>query len=61
MDKKIIFSYIKDISLRLQEPRKYGGVSLMIGAGFSKNAYSKGVTDIQPPNWTELAEKMYDE
>ena len=46
MDKKIIFSYIKDISLRLQEPRKYGGVSLMIGAGFSKNAYSKGVTDI---------------
>ena len=29
MDKKIIFSYIKDISLRLQEPRKYGGVSLM--------------------------------
>lgn len=61
MDKKIIFSYIKDISLRLQEPRKYGGVSLMIGAGFSKNAYSKGVTDIQPPNWNELAEKMYDE
>ena len=33
----------------------------MIGAGFSKNAQSKGMASMQPPNWSELAEKMYEE
>ena len=33
----------------------------MIGAGFSKNAQSKGMASMQPPNWSELAEKMYQE
>ncbi len=58
---KTVYSYINDIAQRLKEPRKYGDVSLMIGAGFSKNAQSKGEVSIQPPNWSELAVKMYEE
>lgn len=61
MNDKTVYSYIKDIAQRLKEPRKYGDVSLMVGAGFSKNAQSKGMASIQPPNWSELAEKMYEE
>lgn len=61
MNDKSVYSYIIDIAQRLKEPRKYGDVSLMIGAGFSKNAQSKGMASIQPPNWSELAEKMYEE
>lgn len=61
MADKTVFSYINDIAQRLKEPRKYGDVSLMIGAGFSKNAQSKGAISIQPPNWSELAGKMYEE
>lgn len=61
MNDKTVYSYINDIAQRLKEPRKYGDVSLMIGAGFSKNAQSKGRASIQPPNWNELAEKMYEE
>ena len=61
MNDKTVYSYINDIAQRLKEPRKYGDVSLMIGAGFSKNAQCKGMTSIQPPNWSELAEKMYEE
>lgn len=61
MNDKTVYSYINDIAQRLKEPRKYGDVSLMIGAGFSKNAQSKGMVSVQPPNWSELAEKMYEE
>ena len=61
MNDKTVYSYINDIAQRLKEPRKYGDVSLMVGAGFSKNAQSKGMACIQPPNWSELAEKMYEE
>lgn len=61
MKNDIVYSYIKDIAQRLKDPRKYGNVSVMIGAGFSKNAHSKGISDIMPPNWSELAEKMYDD
>lgn len=61
MNDKTVYSYINDIAQRLKEPRKYGDVSLMIGAGFSKNAQSKGGVSVQPPNWNELAEKMYEE
>ena len=61
MSDKTVYSYINDIAQRLKEPRKYGDVSLMVGAGFSKNAQSKGMTSSQPPNWSELAEKMYEE
>ena len=61
MSDKTVYSYINDIAQRLKEPRTYGDVSLMIGAGFSKNAQSKGMASMQPPNWSELAEKMYEE
>lgn len=61
MNDKTVYSYINDIAQRLKEPRKYGDVSLMIGAGFSKNGQSKGMASMQPPNWSELAEKMYEE
>ena len=61
MSDNTVYSYINDIAQRLKEPRKYGDVSLMIGAGFSKNAQSKGMASMQPPNWSELAEKMYEE
>ena len=61
MSDEIVYSYINDIAQRLKERRKYGRASLMVGAGFSKNALCKGMANIQPPNWNELAKKMYDE
>ena len=61
MSDEIVYSYINDIAQRLRERRKYGRASLMVGAGFSKNALCKGMANIQPPNWNELAKKMYDE
>ena len=59
MKKEQIYPYINEIAMRLKNPGKFGGVSLMIGAGFSKNAICKGTPGTQPPNWSELAEKMY--
>lgn len=59
MGKEQVYSCAKEIALRLKNYRKYGRVSLMVGAGFSKNAISKGTKNIQPPNWSELADKMY--
>ena len=59
MKKEQIYPYIDEIAMRLKNPGKFGGVSLMIGAGFSKNAICKGTPGTQPPNWSELAEKMY--
>lgn len=53
------YSYIKEIAMRLKDSRKFGAASVMIGAGFSKNAKSKGMENVQPPNWSELADKMY--
>ena len=61
MDNNTVYSYIKDIAQRLKNPRKYGDVSIMVGAGFSKNAQSKGIDGVEPPNWSELAKRMYDE
>ena len=54
-----VYSCAEDIAMRLKEHRKYGKASLMVGAGFSKNAKSKGMEDIKPPDWSELADKMY--
>lgn len=54
-----VYSCVEDITMRLKEHRKYGKASLMVGAGFSKNAKSKGMKDIKPPDWSELADKMY--
>lgn len=59
MDKERVYSCAKEIAMRLKEYRKYGKASLMVGAGFSKNAKSKGSKNIQPPDWKELADKMY--
>ena len=35
-------TYIKDIALKLHDPKMFGGASLMVGAGFSKNAEGIG-------------------
>lgn len=59
MGKERIYSYVKEIAMRLKNPRKFGAASVMIGAGFSKNAKCKGMENVQPPNWSELADRMY--
>lgn len=59
MGKERVYSCAEDIAMRLKEKRKYGEASLMVGAGFSKNAKSRGMKDIKPPDWGELADKMY--
>ena len=59
MSKERVYSCAEDIAMRLKEDRKYGKASLMVGAGFSKNAASKGMKDIKPPEWDELADKMF--
>ena len=61
MDDKIMYSYIDEIGNRLGDPGLYGAASLMIGAGFSKNADCVGTKKNTPPDWTQLSEKMYDE
>ena len=38
----------------------FGGASLMVGAGFSKNAEGIG-NRLSPPDWSELAAAMYEE
>ncbi len=59
MGKERVYSCAEDIAMRLKECRKYGKASLMVGAGFSKNAKSRGMKDVKPPDWSELADKMY--
>ena len=61
MDDEIIYSYIDEIGKRLGDPGLYGAASLMVGAGFSKNADCIGSKKNTPPDWTQLSEKMYDE
>ena len=49
-------AYIKDIAIRLNNPIMYGGVSLMVGAGFSKNAIiPPGIT---MPDWNQLGHNV---
>lgn len=54
-----IMPYIEDIAHRLNDPYKYGAVSIMVGAGFSKNAECIDDTKTSPPDWYQLAEEMY--
>ncbi len=61
MDKNTLYAYINEIGNHLSEKNIYGAASLMIGAGFSKNAKSLKDDDSLPPNWQELAYDMYDE
>lgn len=61
MDNTLLYSFINDIGNRLCEPNIYGSASVMIGAGFSKNAKSLGDKATTPPNWSQLAGEMFDE
>lgn len=61
MADKIIFSYIDEIGKRLAEPGLYGAASLMVGAGFSKNAICLGDKKDAPPDWDQLSQAMYEE
>lgn len=58
MAEELIHTYIEDIAKHLWEPGKYGHASLMVGAGFSKNAISIS-EDNQMPNWRELSCAIY--
>lgn len=58
MDRNTTMAFIKDIAARINYPGIYGGVSLMVGAGFSKNAEPIG-NKKSPPDWKELADAMY--
>ena len=59
MSGTLIYSYIEDIAKRIHDPALHGAASVMVGAGFSKNA---DVVDDETsaPNWEELAVSMYE-
>lgn len=59
LNNSLIYSYIDDIAKRLHDPALYGAASVMVGAGFSKNA---DVVDDETsaPNWEELAVTMFE-
>ncbi len=61
MEDKMVYSYIDEIGKRLADPGLYGAASLMVGAGFSKNADCIGDKKNTPPDWTQLSETMYEE
>ncbi len=60
MSQDATLTYIKDIALKLHDPKMFGGASLMVGAGFSKNAEGIG-NRLSPPDWSGLAAAMYEE
>lgn len=55
----LIDSYIEDIAKRIHDPALHGAASVMVGAGFSKNA---DVVDdeLSAPDWEELAVSMFE-
>jgi hypothetical protein len=55
----LVYSYIEDIAKRIHDPALHGAASVMVGAGFSKNA---DVVDDEAsaPNWEELAVSMFE-
>ena len=59
MNSSLIYSYIEDIAKRIHDPALHGAASVMVGAGFSKNA---DVVDDETsaPNWEELAVSMFE-
>ncbi|WP_456278727.1 SIR2 family NAD-dependent protein deacylase [Bacillus sp. AK128] len=59
MGAELVHTYINDIAKRLHDPNKYGSTSVMVGAGFSKNAISLAENTVSP-NWEELAKTMYE-
>lgn len=60
MSKELVYTYIKDIANHLWEPGVYGHASVMVGAGFSKNAVSI-YGDEELPNWSELSYAIYND
>lgn len=58
MSAELVNSYINDIAKRLHDPNQFGSASVMIGAGFSKNAISLAENSASP-SWEELAREMY--
>ncbi|MBV4414669.1 SIR2 family protein [Clostridium tyrobutyricum] len=60
MSEKLVNTYIRDIANHLWNPGEYGYASLMVGAGFSKNAVSLNL-DVGMPDWSELACRIYEE
>ena len=59
LNSSLIYSYIEDIAKRIHDPALHGAASVMVGAGFSKNA---DVVDDETsaPNWEELAVSMFE-
>ena len=59
LNNSLIYSYIEDIAKRIHDPALHGAASVMVGAGFSKNA---DVIDDETsaPNWEELAVLMFE-
>ena len=59
MNGSLIYSYIEDIAKRIHDSALHGAASVMVGAGFSKNA---DVVDDETsaPNWEELAGSMFE-
>lgn len=59
MKSTLIYTYIEDIAKRIHDPALHGAASVMVGAGFSKNA---DIVDdeISAPNWEELAQTMFE-
>ena len=58
-----IYKYLNLVRRKLWEGREYGKVSIMIGAGFSKNAQKRNPHVLDFPSWLDLAtllhEKLY--
>ena len=53
-------AHIKDIAKSIQEPNMHGSASVLVGAGFSKNAVNLTGTS-KMPNWEELTFQMYEQ
>lgn len=59
MSSSLVYSYIEDIAKRINDSTLYGAASVMVGAGFSKNAEVVD-DDVPAPNWEELAVSMFE-
>ena len=55
-----IFKYLNLVRKKLWEGREYGKVSIMVGAGFSKNARKRNPYVLDFPSWLDLATLLYE-
>lgn len=58
MPRELVYTYIEDIANHLYESGIYGHASVMVGAGFSKNAVSIHGYE-QLPDWSGLSNSIY--